>query len=1125
MPTIYDNIETKLTEGLRNAMAGATSVDACVGYFNLRGWNQLSESVDQLASDRACRLLVGMSVGPDEELRAHLQSSFGSNGTAPRIDPAGAKKHVDRVLKQFHTQLIQGLPTNASEATLRKLVAQLRSGKLTIRLYVRHPLHAKLYLVTRQELITPVVGYLGSSNLTFSGLSGNGELNIDVTDQDAARKLQCWFDDRWNDQLCLDIGDRLIELIEASWAGEALISPYHVYLKMAYHLAEDARLGLQEFRIPSIFGKKLYDYQEAAVRIAARYLNQQGGVLIGDVVGLGKTMMATALARLRQEEFGDTTLIICPPNLTGMWTWYCERYELTARIVSTGKHGAELVDDKRDFKRYKLVLIDESHNLRNTDTRLYRNISGYIERNGSRCILLSATPYNKQYGDLAAQIGLFVSADQDLGIRPEAAIRDAGGEVEFTRKHPVNLRTLSAFRQSEIADDWRDLMRRYLVRRTRTFIKNHYTEEDQNGRRYLLGQDGSRSYFPDRVPKTVAFEMGDTTYARLVRDDVVERINQLSLPRYGLGEFIDPAARANATTAERQIADDLGRAGVRLKGFTRTGLYKRLESSGDSFLLSIKRHILKNEIYLHALANDLPVPIGPQTMDHRLLDATELDTELDEPELELEDKATPRDTYKVAAERQYNQWLAKRNAAPKSDTHRWLPASLFRPDLTVLLAHDVKLLREILECGRDWTPHSDPKLLALRDLLGTVHPDEKVLVFTQYADTARYLARQLGPVFGAQLESVTSGSGNATAIAQRFSPKSNNIFRQLPDELRVLITTDVLSEGQNLQDAHIVVNYDLPWAIIRLIQRVGRIDRIGQEAEAILCYSFLPAEGIENLIRLRDRVRKRLNENASVVGADERFFEGDDETDDGLVDLYNERSGVLDDDGADEEVDLASYAFQIWKDATDHDKALAKAVEGLDDVVYATRANTVTLGNPHGALVYVRSGGGIDALARVDTHGEVVSESALAILRAAACGPDEPPLERTGTHHDIVKRAVQHAMASANALGSGLGPSNSTRFKVYTRLTAYEKSLRGTVFGDADAKWALPLALEHILKSALLESARLRLGRALQQHPTDEQLASLVIELFDDDRLTHPIDTGAAHDPVIKCSMGLRQSS
>ncbi len=981
---------------------------------------------------------------------------------------------------------------------------------------MRHPLHAKLYLVNRHDLITPIVGYMGSSNLTFSGLSGNGELNVDVTEQDASRKLQRWFDERWDDQLCLDIGDDLIKIIEASWAGEALISPYHVYLKMAYHLAEDARLGLQEFRIPSIFGNQLYDYQGAAVRIAARYLNQQGGVLIGDVVGLGKTMMATALARLRQEDFDDTTLIICPPNLKEMWEWYRQEYDLIAHIITTGRHGAELAN----LKRYKLVLIDESHNLRNTETRLYRNIREYIESNGSRVILLSATPYNKQYGDLAAQIGLFVSSDQDLGIRPEAAIREAGGEIEFSRKHPVKLRTLSAFRQSDLPDDWRDLMRRYLVRRTRTFIKENYTIEDEKGRRYLPGHDGTKSYFPDRIPKTLKFEMADTPYARLVQEDVVDRINQLNLPRYGLGAYIDPVMSKVATAAEQTIIEDLGRAGVRLKGFTRTGLYKRLESSGDSFLLSIKRHILKNEIFLYALANNLPVPIGQQTMDDRLLGASELDTEIDEPELALQGESTvSADAFERAAERQYQEWANQNRTA-----HRWLPATVFRNDLSVLLRNDVALLREILKIGEDWTPETDPKLTALRDLLGMRYPDEKVLVFTQYADTANYLTRHLRPVFGVQFGSVTSGSGSATAIAHRFSPKSNKITKAVPDELRILVSTDVLSEGQNLQDTHIVVNYDLPWAIIRLIQRVGRIDRIGQEAEQILAYSFLPAEGIEALIKLRDRVRQRLHENASVVGADERFFEGDedDDGDEDLINIYNERSGVLDDDGSDDEVDLASRAFQIWKNATDANPTLAKAVQKLEDVVYATKANDSSTGNPHGALVYVRSESGIDALARVNEFGEVISESALAILKAAACSLDEPALERSEHHHDLVRNGVQHALSSSNSLNSGLGPRTSIRNRIYTRLSAHEKILRTTVFGDAEVKRKLPLALEHILKSSLLETARLRLSRELQQHATDEQLTDVVLELFADERLTHPLDEAHTQDPIIKCSMGLR---
>jgi hypothetical protein len=163
-----------------------------------------------------------------------------------------------------------------------------------------------------------------------------------------------------------------------------------------------------------------------------------------------------------------------------------------------------------------------------------------------------------------------------------------------------------------------------------------------------------------------------------------------------------------------------------------------------------------------------------------------------------------------------------------------------------------------------------------------------VLIFTQFADTARYLAREARKAGITHVEVATGASADPYALACRFSPKSNNKTMSKADEVRVLICTDVLSEGQNLQDSNVVVNFDLPWAIIRLIQRAGRVDRIGQRAEEIHCYSFLPADGVEQLIQLRSRIRQRLQENAEVVGTDEAFFEDDEATT--IRDLYTEQA-------------------------------------------------------------------------------------------------------------------------------------------------------------------------------------------------------------------------------------------
>ena len=358
MPNIFDNIDQELLPALKTTLTISERADFAVGYFNLRGWRQLDAAIERWnPPEQQCRLLVGMQKAPEDELRALLslvrsQQSM-DNSTAVRIKR--------RMAEEFREQLTLGLPTAEDEAGLRRLADQLRSGKVVVKLFLRHTLHAKLYLMHRSDPINPIVGYLGSSNLTMSGLSHQGELNIDVLDGDATRKLARWFEDRWQDQWCFDITAELIDVIEQSWARSELIPPYYIYVKMAYHFSQEARAGLAEFRIPTEFEKMLFGYQSAAVKIAARHLHKRGGVLIGDVVGLGKTLMATALARLFEDDFNLQTLIICPKNLVLMWQDYRERFGLRGTVMST----SHVIRQLPDLKPYKLVLIDESHNLRN----------------------------------------------------------------------------------------------------------------------------------------------------------------------------------------------------------------------------------------------------------------------------------------------------------------------------------------------------------------------------------------------------------------------------------------------------------------------------------------------------------------------------------------------------------------------------------------------------------------------------------------------------------------------------------------------------------------------------------------------------------------------------------------
>lgn len=295
---------------------------------------------------------------PSDEVHAAFTLGVGD----PRIDNSAILRFKKRMAAEFRQQLTIGAPTNQDEASLRRLSSQLKAGKLIVKLFLRHPLHAKLYLVHRNDPNTPTVGFLGSSNLTLPGLAKQGELNVDVLDHDACNKLQKWFNDRWKDYGCIDISKELAELIDESWARVELIPPYHIYLKIAYHLSHEAIAGLSEFRIPREFNG-LFDFQKAAVQLAARHVTRRGGVLVGDVLGLGKTLVGTALAKILQEDCLLETLIICPKNLVKMWQEYVDNYRLYAKVLPISKVLWELPD----LRRYRVVLIDESHNLRNRD--------------------------------------------------------------------------------------------------------------------------------------------------------------------------------------------------------------------------------------------------------------------------------------------------------------------------------------------------------------------------------------------------------------------------------------------------------------------------------------------------------------------------------------------------------------------------------------------------------------------------------------------------------------------------------------------------------------------------------------------------------------------------------------
>lgn len=1124
MARIYDNIESKFAEGLQGIVTnvGVKRVDFCVGYFNLRGWGLVVDQVDMLTGDyvyegdkrlfRKCRLLIGMH-RPAEELIRQLYTE------QPLPDANYVSQCRLEVARNFRRQLQLGIPTKQDEFTLRRLSEQMKDEKVCVKLYLREPLHAKLYLAYRpDDNFNKIQAIMGSSNLTYSGLTRQGELNAEFGDSDSAKKLARWFDDRWEDKFCLDITKELIDIIDNSWAGKREIPPYYIYLKTAYHLSEEARSGIKEFTIPAEFKNALFEFQQTAVKIAARHLNndKRGGAMIGDVVGLGKTITACAIAKMYENTFGSNTLIICPANLQDMWAKYRKQYDLKADIMSMAKPI-----DVDNARYYKLIIIDESHNLRNSQGVRYRNMRDLIQKQDCKVLLLTATPYNKQYKDLSSQLRLFIDDETDLGIRPEAYIRELGGERKFAEKHEDFIRSIKAFERSDCQEDWQELMKLFLIRRTRTFIKDNYAKTDPtNGRKYLEFKNGHKSYFPDRIPKAVKFKTVDgDQYSRLYSEQMIGLMENLKLPRYGLIHYLDEKKAEAASKYENDLIANLSRAGERMMGFCKSTFFKRIDSSGFSFLITLFRHILRNAVYIYAIDNKLKLPISDEnTFPENFIDDADFndiftnDDENDEYSSGDNLIMVPNDMriYIDKAEEYYNGLIGKNNV-------QWIDSKYFKRTLKQQLKKDCEQLIAMINLCDAWNPQTDQKLNELENLLSDKHREDKVVVFTQYSDTANYVYYQLKKRGFKHIEKVTGSTKNPTDVVDRFSPISNKADVSTENELRVLIATDVLSEGQNLQDSHVIVNYDLPWAIIRLIQRAGRVDRIDQSSEQIYCYSFFPADKVENIIRLRTRLNDRINENAGIVGSDEVFFEGNEQN---LRDMYNEKSGSLDEDEDDVDVDLGSQAFQIWKNATDANPDLKRIIPEIPNIAYSTKKTNSVIED--GVITYARTYNDFDVLTWYNAKGDIVSQSQKRILQAMACSISEPCLPAQENHFSLVEKAVKDIKNENTNVGGILGSRFSTKRKVYELLNHYyEQPLN--IFYTQEKKELLKFAIDQIYNYPLLENSKFILGRMMRTGNTHDDIVDTVIEMFENANLCRIDEDKIKHkDPVIICSMGLK---
>ena len=916
--------------------------------------------------------------------------------------------------------------TEVAVSTLRDMVAR---GKVEVRAYLRSPLHAKAYLCWYDNHAEPGAAVVGSSNLTLAGFTGNTELNVRVTGDAEMAALREWFDALWGDSE--DIGAALITELERSWVL-AKTPPYHVYLKALYELYY-TDVGGGELTVPPL-DQELANFQLDAVRRGLSMMEAYGGCYIGDVVGLGKTFIGAELLRQLRVSYPHEgpPLILCPARLKPMWEVFNERFALGAEVVShsmiaapaeaefdeelgryvdAAQPGQGILLDQT-YRNRGPVLVDEAHNFRNINQRS-RGLANYLESGDHKVILLSATPQNLGPMDIYRQLRMFLhDTEHGLNIEPvslEGYFHNAQEWLAYRALYENYEAEFGAWQALGSAGapplppdkpkvpkaEIDQVLLPVFIRRRRRDIRDLY------GDTALV--DGKPVRFPDPVLDNVEYRL-DKVYAKAGSLAELEALlREHKAARYRATEYIREEAK---TKLEYR---DLFRAGDRIARLMGVLLLKRLESSIEAFRSTLRSLMTSNRNFREALASSF-VPIGSTAT--RLLAGQSFDVD------DLLEVLKQEEQRRQQAGSERDKLV---HSAVDFDTDRWIR------DLDA--DHDV--LEDILGRVKDIGPEDDDKLRALRDFLARPEVQAgKVLVFSEAETTVDYLYRELNPN-GRQADIARltgSTSHDAERIVKRFSPNWNLGAREsLPGpEIRVLLATDIVSEGQNLQDCACVLNYDLHWNPVRLIQRFGRIDRIGTEHEVINLHNMWPDVAVDAELSLTERLHRRIQSFHDLIGLDSkllsdaerlnasamyRIYDGKTlpEMDDGLDEVAaNQRAITLLQRIQEDDPDLwrtitrlpdgirSALAVRTQQPSASNDRYAQSvlAVEGAQAPLIspATMASiTSPFADPRqGETLVLMSAGGVRSCYAVDSGLQQRAISPAQLIAAAECSPDTP---------------------------------------------------------------------------------------------------------------------------------------
>lgn len=726
-------------------------------------------------------------------------------------------KTLGEALLEIIREEIEGFElSREKEDNVRSFINFLKKDNVEVRIYDKQFLHGKAYIFDNAVVI-------GSSNFTAAGLTHNTELNTWQQEAQAEYVRKNWFEKFWEE--AKDFKKELIEILENSRFGSKEYTPYEIFIKTLYELQkedikeeeEKEKKGLPKTKV------NLADFQEDAIpRIKSR-LNKYGAILIADSVGLGKTYISAKLL----EEIGyyrrENILVICPAQLREMWRKFLKKIDVKENIISQEELASKdfLEKAKRavggNLSTIKLIVVDESHNFRNPLSNRWENFFTLVNehiatKEKPNILFLTATPINNTIWDLYWQIMLLTLMNNRTFIKENI---------------PDLFKFFKDIEKKGEPSLLNDLLNEISIRRTRDYIKENYpnayiTIELPNGE--IKEQ---KIIFPERILENVDYEL-DETYRGMYKWISDTIANKLTMAYYKILEY----KKTEKLTPEEEMI--LGRM-IAIGGIFRTILLKRLESSVEAFRISISKHIK----FLRKLKKYLQQGklLTKESFNKYIAG---LDEEIEEEEVkEVLEDFNPKD-YRMN-------------------------------DLLKDIDKDIHILIGIQEKVSQIKPEEDAKLKKLKEILLDLSKEGQIVLFTYYADTLNYIYNEIKKT--REFSNYTIEAISSSGITKKSPRERERLVEKLTNkEIDILMSTDVLSEGQNLQSAQYLINYDLHWNPTRMIQRAGRIDRIGSPYKEIYVYNFFPEDELEELLRLVRILQTKIIEIDEAVGLDQKVL-------------------------------------------------------------------------------------------------------------------------------------------------------------------------------------------------------------------------------------------------------------